>query len=388
VEKNAPDVSPAATSRKAYWICSTNSNPSGAAGRRLRRLLSVPKVSILLPCLNAREFLESRIDSLLAQTFSDWEAIVLDSHSTDGSWELFQSIGARDPRFKLNQIPREGVYAALNRGVQLASGEFLHIATCDDAMVPEFLNLMLEAFQRCPEAGIAACDVLLVDRNNQPLSAEQLVQHLPRTSINDLLDSGHVRTSRGKEDRINYRPPPHDSLLHFGGRSVYFSLTQLLIRTALAKSAPPFETTIGSVADFGWLIRLTNHIGTAHLPEKLAIWRFHGHQLSVDRDPSRLVSLKVICERALPEICERHQGLLTRNDRAALLLPCKALQTRSTMGRLRSRIETLARVLVMFLKKPGATLRAIRRTHFRIGKLRQTLLPMMLQRMGLVPRQL
>ena len=77
----------------------------------------MPKVSILLPCLNARAFLESRIDSLLVLTFSDWEAIVLDSYSNDGSWEYFQSIATRDARFKLNQIPREGVYAALNRGI-------------------------------------------------------------------------------------------------------------------------------------------------------------------------------------------------------------------------------------------------------------------------------
>jgi len=348
----------------------------------------VPKVSILLPCLNARAFLESRIDSLLAQTFTDWEAIVLDSHSIDGSWEYFQSIAARDARFKLNQIPREGVYAALNRGVPLAGGEFLHIATCDDAMVPNFLDAMLKAFQQCPEAGIAACDVSLVDPNNNQLSAEQLVHYLPPSSVNDLLDSGYVRTSREKEDRINYRPPPHDCLLHFGARSVYFSLTQLLIRTTHAKAATPFETTIGSVADFGWLIRLTNHIGTVHLPEQLAIWRFHGDQLSVHRDASRLASLKMICERALPEICERHQRLLTRNECAALLLPSKALQDFSTSKRLRRRLQTVARVLVMFLEKPAATLTAIRRTRFRVGKLRQTLVPMMLQRKGLAPREL
>jgi glycosyltransferase involved in cell wall biosynthesis len=51
--------------------------------------MGAPKVSILLPSLNAREFLEPRIDSLLSQTFADWEAIVLDSGSTDGSWDFF-----------------------------------------------------------------------------------------------------------------------------------------------------------------------------------------------------------------------------------------------------------------------------------------------------------
>ena len=348
----------------------------------------MPKVSILLPCLNARAYLESRIDSLLAQTCSDWEAIVLDSHSTDGSWEFFQSIAASDSRFRLNQIPREGVYAALNSGVQLATGEFIHIATCDDTMVPQFLSAMLKTFEQCPDAGIAACDVSLIDEKGNPLSADQLIRYLPLSSVNDLLDSGYVRTSRGKEERINYRPPPHDCLLHFGARSVYFSLTQLLVRTALAKSAVPFETTVGSVADFGWLMGLTNHIGTVHLPEKLAIWRFHGDQLSVHRDDSRLASLKMICERALPEVCERHQRLLTRNDCAALLLPSKALQANSAIKRFRSRVETFIHVLLMFLKKPAVTLRAMRRTDFRIGKLRQTLLPMMLQRIRLIPKKL
>src|SRR6266567_8458020 len=74
------------------------------------------RVTILLACLNARQFLEPRIDPLLAQTFRDWEAIVLDSHSTDGSWEFFRSVASNDWRFRLYQIPREGVYAALNRG--------------------------------------------------------------------------------------------------------------------------------------------------------------------------------------------------------------------------------------------------------------------------------
>src|SRR5438128_3962160 len=111
--------------------------------------MNILKVSILLPSLNNREFLEPRIDSLLNQTFSDWEAIVLDSYSTDGSWEFFKSIASNDSRFRLHQVPREGLYAALNRGIKLATGEFLHIATCDDAMLPDFLATLLEAFTIC-----------------------------------------------------------------------------------------------------------------------------------------------------------------------------------------------------------------------------------------------
>ncbi len=64
-----------------------------------------PLVSVLLPSLNARQFLDVRIESLLAQTFSNWEAIVLDSHSTDGSWKVFKSIASTDSRFRLYQVP-------------------------------------------------------------------------------------------------------------------------------------------------------------------------------------------------------------------------------------------------------------------------------------------
>src|SRR3982074_3312802 len=142
--------------------------------------MRAPKVSLLLPCLTGRQFLEPRIDSLLTQTYSDGEAIVLDSGSTDGSWEGFKSIASADPRFRINQVPREGVYAALNRGMQLATGEFLYFATCDDTMAPEFLKAMLEALAQCPDAGIAVCDALFMNPNGDELSAEHLSGHLSR----------------------------------------------------------------------------------------------------------------------------------------------------------------------------------------------------------------
>src|ERR1700726_1056019 len=168
------------------------------------------RVSILLPCLNARPFLQARVESLLGQTHTDWEAIVLDSFSEDGSWEFFQSVASTDRRFRLSQIPREGIYAALNRGLELATGEFLHIATCDDTMAPEFLLEMLHALSRCPEAAIAACDALLINRNGNELSAQDLVGRLTRRASKNLLSLDIVRTAfPGEAQRnINYRPVP------------------------------------------------------------------------------------------------------------------------------------------------------------------------------------
>lgn len=352
---------------------------------RLVTMNQPAKISILLPCLNARAYLKPRIDSLLAQTCTDWEAIVLDSHSTDGSWEFFRSIALADPRFRLYQIPREGVYAALNRGMELASGEFLLIATCDDTMHADFLATLLEAFTICPEAGIAACDVSLINRDGKQLTREDVASYLPAESVDDMLALDVVR-SYPITHNPNYRPPPHDCLLHFSAKSVYFSLTQLLIRTSLAQSAEPFDTTVGSVADLGWLIRLTNLAGTVHVPRKLTMWRFHGNQVSVRQDSSQLGCLKAMFGRALPEIYERHHSLLTRNDCAALMLPIKCYLASTTPKRVFWWLDATFRIFLMLIQRPVATLRAIRASRFLPHNVKRSLLPMFLQRMEMFPK--
>ena len=348
----------------------------------------VAKLSILLPSFNAREFLEPRISSLLGQTFSDWEAIVLDSYSTDGTWEYFQSVAEKDSRFRLHQIPREGLYAALNRGLELANGESLHIATCDDTMSPEFLTEMLQAFSRCPEAGIAACDVRLINRKGDELCDEDLRGRLGKRAAKNLLSLDVVRTAFADEPQrnLNYRPVPHDCLLQFDGRSVYLSLNQLVIRTYAARAVGPFKIDIGSVADFDWILRLTSSTGTVHVPRKLAMWRFHGDQLSLQPDDSRATARKAAAERTLREVCGKHPGLLSANDRAALLLPLTI--SGSNVSRFFAWLEAAGRLIRMFVERPSLTVQALRRVKFRFGTRRHTLLPMIFQGVGLTPKEL
>ena len=206
----------------------------------------------------------------------------------------------------------------------------------DDTMEPDFLAQMIEALGRCPNAGVAVCDCLFINQNGHELRAEDMSPRLSKRQIRNLLRSGTVRTSLPdvSQPRINYRPPPHDCLLHFTGRSVYFSLTQLLVRTESAKAAGLFETKVGSAADFGWLVRLTSLTGTVHLPERLATWRFHGDQLSLQRDNSRLAAMSRMCQDILPALRQRYPGLLTDRDCELLLLPFRKALARSLIGRL------------------------------------------------------
>ena len=73
-----------------------------------------PQVSVVMPNLNNRRFLPERLDSIVNQTLTDWEAIIVDSYSDDGAWELIQAYAARDRRFRIAQAPRDGIYPNLN----------------------------------------------------------------------------------------------------------------------------------------------------------------------------------------------------------------------------------------------------------------------------------
>ena len=73
-----------------------------------------PKVSILLPNLNNRPYLDERMASIMAQTFEDWELVIVDNYSDDGAWEFFQQWQTKDPRIRLTQAPRDGMYANWN----------------------------------------------------------------------------------------------------------------------------------------------------------------------------------------------------------------------------------------------------------------------------------
>ena len=106
----------------------------------------MPLVSICMPTLNARRFLEPRMDSILAQTLTDWELIVCDSVSDDGTWEYMQRF-RDDPRVRLFQIPREGLYAGWNECLRRATGQYIYVATADDTCQPELLETMVGALE-------------------------------------------------------------------------------------------------------------------------------------------------------------------------------------------------------------------------------------------------
>ena len=225
-----------------------------------------PKVSILLPNLNNRPYLDERIRTVTGQTFSDWELIIVDNYSDDGAWEFFQEWAGKDSRIKISQAPRQGMYANWNNCIRLAKGEYVYIATSDDTMSPGFLEIMVNALDRHPECDLAHCKLKIIDENGDPNPTLNWDKFYCSTYFGDLIDKKHIRLA------------PHDGLLHCGVKTVYTSITQLLIRRSLFDRIGLFLTNYGSIADFEWEMRASLVANTLHIPQYLATWRVHREQ--------------------------------------------------------------------------------------------------------------
>jgi hypothetical protein len=105
---------------------------------------AAPAVSVLIAAFNAEAMLSETLESLVAQTFSEWEAIVVDDGSNDGTLSLAQRFASRDPRIRVEHQENAGTASARNRAASLARAEFLVPLDADDYLVASALDAQLE----------------------------------------------------------------------------------------------------------------------------------------------------------------------------------------------------------------------------------------------------
>jgi glycosyltransferase involved in cell wall biosynthesis len=131
------------------------------------------RVSVIVPNYNHAPYLERRFDSIFAQTYQDFELIILDDCSTDNSREVLEKY-RNHPKVSqvvYNEKNSGSTFKQWNKGVAMAKGEYIWIAESDDEAESEFLETLVSELAENPNVGIAYCQSNLIDNNSNILGS-------------------------------------------------------------------------------------------------------------------------------------------------------------------------------------------------------------------------
>lgn len=116
----------------------------------------VPKVSIIIAAYNVERFIEKCVDSILAQTFTDYEVIVIEDGSTDQTPEICDRLASKSKKINVIHQPNQGLSEVRNRGLRVATGEYVAFIDGDDYISADYLEKLMDAIAK-NKAEIAGC---------------------------------------------------------------------------------------------------------------------------------------------------------------------------------------------------------------------------------------
>ena len=205
--------------------------------------MSEPLVSILMNCYNGEKFLQESVNSVLSQTYQNWELIFWDNQSTDRSKEIFKSY--KDPRLKYYLSPEHSdLGPGRAKAFNYLTGEFIAILDFDDMWFPQKLEKQVPLFEN-PEIGIVISDTLFFNENRE-------------------------KVLYGKKS------PPTGKVFENLLTKYYVSLETLIFRKSTAlKLSRTFDSDFSRIGDFDLVVRMSRISKLAYYPEVLAKWRVH-----------------------------------------------------------------------------------------------------------------
>jgi glycosyltransferase involved in cell wall biosynthesis len=214
-----------------------------------------PRVSVVIASYNHAEFVGECLASVLAQTFADWELVVTDDGSTDGTAAVVRGFAAAHPRARIDFVALEenrGACIALNLGVRRARGEFVAILNSDDVFLPDKLARQVAFLDAHPQVGAVFGWPRLIDQRGRPFD-----------------DPSHKDTAVFRQPNR----PRHAWLRHFFDHGNALCHPTVLIRRRCYGDAGMYDARLAQVPDLDLWIRLTMKHEIHVLAEPLICFR-------------------------------------------------------------------------------------------------------------------
>ena len=212
-----------------------------------------PELSVIIPAYNAARTIGPAVDSVLAQTFADFELIVIDDGSRDATADAVEAYD--DARLSLVRSENRGVSAARNLGLEHASGSFVAFLDADDAWRPEKLERQHASLASAPEAGVCFASAQVVDDGLRAIGLDPAVDRRDFTEA--LLLEGNIIAG--------------------GGSSV-------MARASLVERLGGFDAELSQCADWDMWLRLSSITGFIPLADALVQYRSAPGSMSSNPD--------------------------------------------------------------------------------------------------------
>ena len=210
----------------------------------------VPKVSVLIPVYNAEAYVGASVQSILAQTYQNFELIVIDDGSTDGSCKVIQDWATQDDRIRFISRSNRGMARTLNEMLGLAKGELIARLDADDLACPDRLQKQVAYMDAHCECGVLGSGVVNIDAEGDPLNVELF------PTIHEEIEQRMLRGQGG--------------IIH----------PSTMLRRSVVVEHGGYSTNCPVVEDQELWLRLSLHTRLANLAEPLIQYRVHSGNMS------------------------------------------------------------------------------------------------------------
>jgi glycosyltransferase involved in cell wall biosynthesis len=214
--------------------------------------MPAPLVSVIIPVYNTQDYVQQTIQSVLQQTMSDIELIVLNDGSTDASEKVILALQQTDKRIRYQYKPNSGVSDTRNKGIALARGKYIAFLDADDVWKPDNLEKKIKLLEVTGKQWVFS-NLEFIDEKNQP----------------------------HRESLHNFKPYDIvDNLLLWEGDVVPGPCSNIVVTRELLNNGVEFDIHLSSPADRDICIQLALKADPVYLDEKLWQYRLHSQSMT------------------------------------------------------------------------------------------------------------
>ncbi len=215
-----------------------------------------PALSVVMPAYNAERYIERAIQSILSQTLTDLELVVVDDCSTDSTWEIIQSFAAADPRVRTGRNEtNSGPAATVNHAIRLSRAPIIAGMDSDDISVPNRMERQIELLRSNPALAVVGSFASHINEHDEILS----LSRTGPTSISEFEDLKR----RGEPTMV------------FGGTAMY--------TRELYDKVGGFDSSLRAAGDIEFCDRMGEHGAIVAIPEALLLYRIHASSVVMRR---------------------------------------------------------------------------------------------------------